>query len=238
MLKLLFDLANPRDILASTAPFSFLLILFGQQPYKVIKSSETKQFELRTSIPGMLLCIGHFALYIASIWTYQFESYQVVETTLTTMSVIARQLISRAIAVAILATALLRRDLMKRYVRLLNQMDESFDETDRKFISRRIFYTVAAITISVTLFLITTIIYLQQSAHLLKVSKNSKITYIFTSIMPAIYVMIMAFHRVIIYLIIHWHFIWFNEKLSYVHGDDTYRCHSTIRSIRSRAIHR
>lgn len=214
MFRITVDLANPRDFVESTAPYSILQVIFGQLPYKVIKSPESKRYELRTSIPGMILCIGHFALYIASLAVHQLEMDQVVETKVSYYTIVAQHFISRAITVSIFTIALLRKDLMRRYVRLLNQLDGIYGETDRQFICKRIFYTVAAITTAMMALLVISIIYLRLSAHLVKTSKNSNLTILYTAIMPVIYLVIMVFQHFIIYFIIYWHYVWFNKRLA------------------------
>lgn len=156
-------------------------------------------------------------LYIASLVVYQLEVDEVVETKVSYYAVIAQQLMFRAITVAIFTITLLRRDLMKRYVFLLNQMDVIFGETDRQFIFKRIFFTVAAITISFTALLITSIIYSELSAHLVKESINSVLTGYVIVLMPVVYSVVMVFHQVITSFIIYWHYVWFIGRLSNVY---------------------
>lgn len=213
MLKALVRLMSPRDLAESTAPFSLLQLIFGQLPYNVIKSPKTKKYELRTSIPGMILCIGHLVLYISSLVIYLPIVYHFVETKMSSNAFMLTQLTYRTVTLCIFITTLLRRDLMKRYALLLNKIDVNFGETDRKFIYKRIFYTVTAITIFITALLLFTIIYVKGNAHLVRKSENSELTIPFVRFMPFVCMTLTDFHYAIIDLVFYWHICWLNKKL-------------------------
>lgn len=220
MFQTFVNLANPKDFVESTAPYSILQLIFGQLPYKVIKSPDTRKYELCTSIPGMILCIGHLALYIAALAVHQLEMEQVIETKVSYYAIVAQHFMSRAITLSIFAIALLRKDSLRRYVRLLNQLDGIYGEIDRQFICKKIFYTVTAITTAMVTLLIISMIYSHLSAHLVNITKNSDFTVLYTGNMPVIYLVITAINHVIINLIIYWHYVWFNNKLAYIHRNE------------------
>lgn len=214
---------NPRDLVALSAPFDFIQLLFGLLPYKIIKSPETNLYECQTSILGMCLCIGHLLSYLISVAGYRIDRFEVgqfIETTIATYDLEGKVKGYGIITVCNFVVILLNRNILRKYAHLLNKLDRVYNVSYRKPFLQKMYRTIVAIAAIFWLLVISAIIVFQgMYRRAVEIPENSSFSTLFVRSMPLVYEVIIVFQIAISHFHLYVQFCWINEVLSDVLGE-------------------
>lgn len=185
------DLFDPRDMAATTAPFDFILLLFGQLPYKIIKSPETNLYECRTSTLGVCLCIGHLLAYIISFADYRIDEVEVgqfIETTIAIYDLEGKIKGYGIMTVCNFIVVLLKWNIFRKYAHLLNKLDTTYNVSRRKPCLRKMYCIIVAKTAFFwLLIIIAAIVFDGMYRRSDAITENSSFSTVFVRSMPVIF---------------------------------------------------
>lgn len=217
----LVSLTNPKDLVELTAPLTIIQLIFGQLPYNIIKSPETNQYECRTSISGISLCIGYFLFSIMSLATYKHDVGEEVTTGISHVQFLIGFALWTTYSVCNFIVILLRKDTIRVYANLLNQITAVSGEPRRQPNWRRVRQTILALaSIFLLHFVITGTLAYDRILNEVNNSTNSSISLIFLYIMPVIYFKLTILQFVEMMCLIHWHFSVIKQALNDVYRQE------------------
>lgn len=211
-------LTNPRDMVELTAPLTFIQLIFGQLPYTIIIGPETNQYECRTSTFGMCLCMGYFLFSIISLATYKHDIGEELRTGISREQNLIWLISFTTYSFCNFIVLLLRKDILRAYAKLLNQINAEFGEPHLRPFWRRINRTILAVTSIFLLYFVTTLVLAyDRILNSIRDSTNSSLSLIFLYVMPIMYQKLTLVQIVKMRLLIHWHFSYINQALSDVY---------------------
>lgn len=200
-------LTNPRDTVELTASMTIIQVIFGQLPYDIKKLPETNQYECKTSIPGICLCVGYFLFSIMSLAFYKNDiGEELVRTGISYEQVLIGLAWRSIFSFCNSTVILLRKDTIRSYANLLNQISVVFGEPHRhrqphwKRIHRTILALTSIIIVFFKLFSIFNIL----------VRHACYLRYIILAILKFVQSM----------CLIHWHYSFINQALNDVYRQE------------------